>query len=353
MRRSHAVGVVAIIAALAVAPTIAAARPCSGMPIDRAFEEATLIVKGWLVSTNRGGLPESDSTGVIRVVRALKGAAAAQQEVTVTYFLCGLEYDAAMRPNGLIIAFVSASGSLVRNTVVLPASRRSADVISSDSKANLRAELLLGAVDANPSTVRAALGALAELDGTVSRSTLKRASSDGNLGVRVRALSWLTRFGDVDAVQELASVLSKWPFQPFGIPTGIRNNGDATVAVAHQDIVAALWSFASRFPYDASTAPRANAAQFVRTVAKIAASSDLFVRRAAVQALRGFKNPESFPVLVDALDDHDEYIRYDAMFALCIAMNAPERPCPAIPLFRSDEQKYIDRIRAWWAQQQP
>jgi HEAT repeat protein len=87
-------------------------------------------------------------------------------------------------------------------------------------------------------------------------------------------------------------------------------------------------------------------------MAMLARSNDIYIRRAAFDALRGFKDRSSFPILVEALDDQDQYIRYDAMFTLCLAMNAPDFPCPAVPLFESDEQKYINRIRAWWTSQQ-
>ena len=44
---------------------------------------------------------------------------------------------------------------------------------------------------------------------------------------------------------------------------------------------------------------------------RVARSQDAFIRQAAIHALRAFRDPASFSVLVDALDDPDRYIRYN------------------------------------------
>jgi HEAT repeat protein len=337
-------------AVLKVGTNGAAARPCGGVSADQALAEATLVVKGWLVSTWSGSVPGSDSSSVIRVDRVLKGVGAGQ-EVTVTYFLCGLEYRAAMRNDRPLIVFVNATGGLVNGTAVLPASRRTVQHVSLEAKADLRAELLLAATDDDPNTIRGAIGALAELDGTSSTTVLKHAARSDDFGVRVRALSWLTRFGDADAFEELANVLGASPFEPYAIPTMIRDDTDRSLAIALEDVMRSLSSFAER-DFTASTMPLVDGSRFVETMTIIARSKNIFIRRLAFQALRGFKSRASFPLLVDALADRDDSIRYGAMFTLCMAMNAPDLPCPDFPLFQSDEQRYIRRVRAWWNTQQ-
>ncbi len=347
LRRARAV---CLCAAIVTGARPSLARPCGAVSADQALTEATLVVKGWLESTRDAGVPGSDSTSVIRVYRVLKGATSRTQ-ISVTHFLCGHEYSAAMRTDRPLIAFVTASGALVNGTAVLPASRQRTVHLSRDAKANLRAELVLGSTDRDPAVVRAALGALAELDGTDSAATLKQAIGHADLGVRVRALTWLTRFGDVDAFRRVAELLSAWPFTPLAIPTTIRDQKDASLVIAHEDIYRALSSFAERH-FDVSTAPPVNTTAFVETMVGIARSNDIYIRRAAFQALRGFKHRAAFPTLIDGLGDRDEDIRYDAMFTLCMAMRAPDLPCPGLSLFQSDERKYLRRIREWWKAQQ-
>jgi len=350
MSVSRFLAAIAIAAVLAPAAARASARPCAGVSADAALAAATLIVKGRLESTRSEGVPESDSTSVIRVDRVLKGVTA-RREISVTYFLCGLEYSAAMRKDRPLIAFVTASGGLVSGTAVLPASRQTVAPLSLDAEANLRAEFLLGSADDDPVVVRAAIGALAELDGSASSATLKQATKNTDLGVRVRALTWLTRFGDAEAFRELAGILSEGPVLQSATHRIIRDVNDASLAIAYDDVIRSLSSFAER-NFGVSTTPRVNGPAFVETMAMLARSSDIYTRRAAFEALRGFKDRASFPILVEALDDQDQYIRYHAMFTLCMAMNAPDLPCPAVSLFHGDEQKYINRIRAWWKSQQ-
>jgi hypothetical protein len=340
---------VSIGASMVFCASTALARPCASVPVDYALTEATLVVKGWLVSTHNTGVPGSDSTSVIRVDRVLKGRTS-RAEISVTHFLCGLEYSAGMRMNLPLIVFVTASGGLVSGTAVLPASRRIGE-ISSDARANLRAELLLGSTDEDPIVIRAAVGALAELDRAAAVATLRQSATNDDLGVRVRALTWLTRFGDMAAFRQIANMLSEWPFRPFAIPSTIHDDLEASLVIAHDDVTRALSSFAER-EFNVSTAPLVSTTEFVELMTTVAYSNDINIRRAAFEALRGFKHRASFPVLVGALDDRDEYIRYGAMFTLCMAMGAPDLPCPAVSLFQADEQKYIGRIRGWWNAQQ-
>jgi hypothetical protein len=96
------------------------------------------------------------------------------------------------------------------------------------------------------------------------------------------------------------------------------------------------------------TVPSTEPSRFVRTMTRLARSQDLVLRQAAFHALRAFRDPASFPVLAEALDDPDRDVRYNAVVTLCMAINAPNVPCPSMPLFDEDEQKYIGPVRAWW-----
>jgi hypothetical protein len=322
------------------------ARPCGRVPANLAFAESALIVKGSLISTATGDAPGSDSTSVIRIDRILKGNAT-QGEIVVTHFLCGIEYRFAMRQGRSVLAFVNASGGLVGGTAVLPASSAGTTSVSTDPTTNVRNELLLAARDEDANTARAAVGALAELDGRKAMPTLLLAANRAEFGMRVRALAWLTRFGDANAFDQLAAVVSAPPFTPLTIPTTIRDDQGASLAIADDDVVEMLWSFRES-DLDVPTVPSTEPSRFVRTMTRVARSQDLAVRQAAIHALRVFKHPASFPVLAEALDDPDRDVRYDAVVTLCMAMKAPDLPCPSVPLFEKDEQKYIRPVRAWW-----
>jgi hypothetical protein len=322
------------------------ARLCGRVSADQAFTKSALIVKGSLISTTGAGAHGSDSISVIRIDRVLKGTTT-KREISVTHFLCGIEYSIAMRKGRPLLAFVDASDHLVSGTAVLPASSRGAGGGSTDTKTSLRSELLLAATDEDASTARAGVGALAELDGPGSTATLIQAAKSADFGTRVRALTWLTRFGDANAFDQPASILSAPPFTPRTIPTAIRDDKSASLAMAHEDVLRALWSFAERSGYE-STNPSTEPARFVQTLMRVARSHDLVIREAAIHALRGFKDPVSFSVLFDALDDPNRYIRYNAMVTLCMAMKAPDLPCPSVPVFERDERRYIGRVRAWW-----
>jgi len=325
------------------------ARPCAQVPADYAFSEATLIVKGSVASTIPGTSPGADSTGMIRIERVLKGRTVLPV-ISVSYFLCGTEYSYALQQGRSIIAFIDASGrQLVGGTAVLAASNRSARALL-EPKAALRAELLLAVRDANPKTARSAVGALAELDRQASVETLKQYADAKDFGTRF-LLTWLTRFGEADAFDEVAGIVSEAPFSD-GCPNTIRNDSDESLVTACDDLFKALRSFDER-GFGGSTAPPRADMRFVDTMAMLAQSKNRAIHRAAIGALRGFKSRAAFPVLAAALDDPDENVRFDSMFTLCMAMNAPDVKCPGWVLFKQDEQQYIGRVRAWWNTQTP
>jgi hypothetical protein len=338
-----------VVARLIAAATRVDARPCALVPADQAFAEATLIVKGSLISTAAGTEPGADSTSVIRIQRVVKGATK-QRQIAVTHFLCGLEYSLAMNAGRPLIVFVNSTGGLVGGTAVLPTSSRAATDASADARSDLRSELLLAATDDDPRITRAAVGALAELDGPAATPVLNEAANASDLGTRVRALTWLTRFGDATAFDRLAEMLAQPAFAQSTSRVAIRNDHDASLVIAHEDVFRALSAVALRDPFTPAT-PAAQRSQFAQTMASLARSQPLGIRREAIQALRQLKEPASFPVLADALDDPDADIRYNAMSTLCTAMQAPDLPCPSIPLFEENEQRYVARVREWWNRQ--
>lgn len=338
-----------VVSALVTSAAAVEARPCGRIPADVAFSEATLIVKGTLVSTRPAQMPEGDSTSIIRIDRVLKGHAESS-EVAVTHFLCETDNEYAFQRVGPVIAFINArNGSLVRGTAILPASNQSSGD-ADDPKTVVRNELMLSIAEPDMKTARAALGALAELDGRASIPILRRYSKGGDFGTRFRALAWLTRFGDADAFDELASGVSAPPFDREWPRSWRYNDDEEPLMTAYQDLRDSLGSYGEK-RFGCSTAPQHETDRFVATMGRLAQLKNRMIHQAAMHALRGLNHRASFPILAAALDDPDTNVRYDAMFTLCMAMNANDLRCPATTLFRQDEQKYISRVRAWWKTQ--
>jgi hypothetical protein len=113
-----------------------------------------------------------------------------------------------------------------------------------------------------------------------------------------------------------------------------------------------LWSFSEK-AFERSTLTRNAGTPLVKTMITLAAMKNPAIHRDAISALRGFKHRAAFPALAAALDDPDRYVRYDAMFTLCSAMNVHGVGCPATAEFERNEQTYITRVRTWWRRQQP
>jgi hypothetical protein len=204
---------------------------------NRAFAESASIIKGSLILTTTTGAAGSDSISVIHVERILKGTTK-EREIAVTHFLCGIEYSLAMKTGRPLLAFVDASFRLVGGTAVLPASPREEAGTSTDARTNLRRELLLAATDEDANTARAAIGALAELDGPPATPTLSQAANRTEFGLRVRALTWLTRFGDANAFDQLAAILAAPPLTPPTIPATVRDDRTAEFLIAHETLAA-------------------------------------------------------------------------------------------------------------------
>jgi len=343
------------IASIAVCALIAnagmvCARPCSRVSLDRALSEATLIVTGSLVSTVHPSIPGGDSKSVIRIDRVLKGEMQ-RPLVEVTHFLCGMDYDYVFQEGRRFIAFIDAYGNLVGGTAVFPASSQSAPK-QRDTRGAVRAELQWALGDTDTRIARTALGALGELDGRAAVPVLERYRTAADFGIRFRALSLLIRFGDADALDEVARIVSAAPFTREFPQSWFYNEKEEPLMTAYDDLRAALGSYGGQ-NFDGSTAPDHVTERFVEGVGRLAQVNNRMIRREAIHALRGLNRRVSFPILAAALDDPDEHVRYDSMFTLCMAMGAPDLRCPATFLFEKDEQRYINRVRMWWSTQKP
>jgi HEAT repeat protein len=206
--------------------------------------------------------------------------------------------------------------------------------------------------DTDTRIARTALGALGELDGRAALPVLARYRTAADFGIRFRALSLLIRFGDADALDEVARIVSAAPFTREFPQSWFYNEKEEPLMTAYGDLQAALGSYGGQ-SVDGSTAPDHVTERFVDGVGRLAQVNNRKIRREAIHALRGLNRRASFPILAAALDDPDEHVRYDSMFTLCMAMEAPDLGCPATFLFEKDEQKYINRVRMWWSTQKP
>lgn len=78
------------------------------------------------------------------------------------------------------------------------------------------------------------------------------------------------------------------------------------------------------------------------------ASPSVSLRRAAAKALRFTSDPSSAARLVQALDDTDSDVRYDAMMALAALDGAASENAPARDLFDRQPARYLARWKTWW-----
>jgi len=70
------------------------------------------------------------------------------------------------------------------------------------------------------------------------------------------------------------------------------------------------------------------------------------VRRSAAHALRNIADSAGVPALVRALDDPDRDVRYYAVTGLA-KITGQDDWLPSLPLFESEEQKYVAHWREW------
>ena len=321
------------------------ARLCARHSADYALAQATLVVKGAVEWTETASGINPDTTSIIRIDRVLKGRLTTSS-VTVTFFPCGREHHYALTKNRPVIAFLDAKGKLIE---VLPASIHLARPDTNPAAA-LRQELLTAIDDSDRRLALFALGALAELDGRNAIPTLERCGRDAkDYGVRFRALTWLARYGDADAFEQVTRLASEPSFAPRH--PDYWTDADEPILTAYRDLQDTLLRLSSDAHNRVPMPPRQRQRVLNALVALAQLDTRLF-RRDAIYALRALDDPAAFPVLLEALDDRDKHVRFDAMFASCKAMNDPDVRCPAVDTFERNEQKYITPVRAW-ARAQP
>lgn len=71
------------------------------------------------------------------------------------------------------------------------------------------------------------------------------------------------------------------------------------------------------------------------------------LREAVIHALREIGGAEAVPVLVGALDDPVQMIRYDAVLGLA-AIVQDWKLAPSVDTFLADQSKYINAWKSWW-----
>ena len=203
---------------------------------------------------------------------------------------------------------------------------------------------MLAIDDGDPTLALIALAALAQLDGKNAIPTLKRYRNAKDYGVRFRALTWLAGYGDADAFELITRLVSEPSFTRRD--PGFWTDADEPVHTAYRDLQDALF----RLTVDADNGVTMQSRQrhrFVKALAAMAQLETRLLRGDAIEALRDINDPAAYPVLIAALDDRDKDVRFDAMSALCAAMNGTDEPCPASDAFEADEPKYTAPLRKW------
>jgi len=85
----------------------------------------------------------------------------------------------------------------------------------------------------------------------------------------------------------------------------------------------------------------------VQVLLEFAHSRSDQLREAVVHALREMGSADAVPIFVQALDDHLDLIRYDAVLGLA-AVEKNWQLAPSIDSFHEDESKYITAWKSWW-----
>jgi len=81
-------------------------------------------------------------------------------------------------------------------------------------------------------------------------------------------------------------------------------------------------------------------------LAALMKKGDEETRAAAADALKNIGSQECFPLLVSALSDSSQQVRYTAVTALADINDVPAMH-PSIPAFRDDEKKYLSYWQEW------
>jgi hypothetical protein len=84
---------------------------------------------------------------------------------------------------------------------------------------------------------------------------------------------------------------------------------------------------------------------------QLTTSSLVGIRRGAMQALRGIKDPRSAPILIQRLNDSDVYVRYLAVATLAETFSLYGDYAPNMQAFEQTPTVYVDRWKVWWSQQ--
>jgi hypothetical protein len=322
----------------------AQARPCGRTTVDSALARAAVVVKGDVVSAEDQGADiavfvGADRAVTIRIARLLKGRIA-NSSVTALFFPCSRESAYAFKKGSPVIAFIDAKGEVIE---MLPASSRP---VSPDSNptAALRQQFLVALDDSDQFVGRIALGALAELDGRNALPTLNRYRNAKRYDLRFRALTWLARFGDVDAFEELTRLVSEPSFKQNH--PNYWTDADEPVLTAHGDFQDLLRKL-SLDARNGETMPSRQRRRFVRALMALSQLDTRLFRWDAIYTLREMKDPAAFPVLLDALDDPDKDVRLQATHALCEALYGTANQCPDPAVFGGDEQYYMESLGEW------
>jgi hypothetical protein len=305
------------------------------------------VVKGEVVSVAAQGSVDSDIAAfvgddravTIRIDRLIKGRLA-EPSVTARFFPCSRESSYAFYKQLRMIAFIDAEGEVIE---MLPASSRP---VSSDSSptAALRQEFLVALDDSDQFVARIALGALAELDGREALPTLNRYRNADRYDLRFRALTWLARYGDVDAFEELVRLVSEPSFKVSYLK--YLTDGDPPTLTAHEDFQDLLRKLSLDARYG-ETMPSRVRRRVVAALMAVAQLDARMFRFEAIYALRAMKDPAAHPVLLDALDDPDQNIRSQATHALCEALYGTANQCPDRAAFGGDVPYYREPLGEW------
>ncbi|MEP0842596.1 MAG: HEAT repeat domain-containing protein [Phycisphaerae bacterium] len=186
------------------------------------------------------------------------------------------------------------------------------------------------------------------------RMVLRESLRNGPPLMKMFMLDHLAALGDKASIPLIRSVMRSpgFEFQPQALNALIRL-GDAQAVV---EGIAAIEQKSKQKPPDRSWSDWIGPAlsdirdpEALPHLIRALRVDDVPLRKGAVYALREIRSRAAVPALVAALDDAEEFVRYQALMALYfIAKEDGPRGAPAIDEFQANPGRYLDYWHRWW-----
>ncbi len=297
------------------------ARPVPVRNVRDLIERADLICKGRVAG------PAAPDSVVIHVDGVFKGEIAAG---TVQIRIAGEPEAPSLRLQQgdyrlLFLRSDSNDYSLVDrfHGAMLVTSRVVSRLDGVDTTRSIERELIASLDDPDREIAMTAIEQLVNIGGATAVDALQTLARSADREMQAKAYAALIRLGDYSVLGEAAALVE----QP-------ETNEIATRVQA--GIAAAIANIGDRGA--------------VPALIRMFESPSVSLRQSATRALRNLRDPASMRTLIQALDDADADVRYNALMAIASVEEAPAK-APARARFNGDEAFYIGHWKQWWTRE--